>query len=475
MVVLLTTIMGTGFTSCGGDDDQGNIIPENPTTPITPEEPSKEDDMSPEDRKEYLEKVALEFMDLVPASDFREISELEMYINDTYGEDYDWDNVKKWGEDIFDALKQATGIQTTKSETKSWGDYVYKYNDFFTNYKALLMASNFTGHFIARNGRWELEKASDMQFIFTDKQGKQCVLKSKTSGNIKKVHVLNREDWKDYDIYYETNYSYIRNDYYDRTECTIGIPETIEVELTQNGNQVVKTTVHLDINNIVGEEFDLSKSNISSNILIELNNGYKFDFSNITYTANTKASVSFVMSKNGKSLISIGTFSDINDMPSVNVSEFSNVLFEADNYNFDDANAKNGFVKVDIIGKVQIQGVVSDLRKYVNCLINADEYDYNANVFKSYINQANAITDMYVFYDGKNTKQAEVRLEAFSTGYNYRGISYWNCEPVIYFFDGTSYSTFKAFINENDFARSFDTFKRLVNKYADLIDERIKW
>ena len=466
IVVMFTTIICTGFISCGGDD---NDIHENSTNPIDPVEPSKDDNMSPEDRKEYLETVALEFMDMMPASDFRDISELGKYINDTYLQNYNWENVEEWAEDIFNALRESTG-QTTESETESWGDYLYKYNYFYTNYKVLLTASNFTGHFTALNGHWVLEKANDLQFVFKDKNGKQCILKLETSGNIKKVHAYDIDDWKDYDYYYDvSDNSYINNEYYDRTQCTIGVPERIEVTLTQNGNQIVKTTVKINLDNINGEEFDISKNDLTTSVLIELNNGYKFDFSNIVYSANTKASVSFIMSKNGRPLLTMGAAADLNDLPSVNLSAFSSQSFDIDDYCFDDASVKNGYVKVDVIGKVQIQGSISDVRKYVNCLQKADDNYTYETTFKSYINQANAITDIFVFYDGKNTKQAEVRLESFYSGYS------WDAEPVIYFYDGSSYSTFKAYINENDFTKAIDTFKRLANKYADLIDERIKW
>ncbi len=43
------------------------------------------------------------------------------------------------------------------------------------------------------------------------------------------------------------------------------------------------------------------------------------------------------------------------------------------------------------------------------------------------------------------------------------------------FFDGSSYSTFEAFFNEEDFKKVIDTFKALADNYANLIDEKIEW
>lgn len=469
LIALLTAIVSISFVSCG-DDKEG---PSDLETPIEPVEPTKDNAMSPAEQKEYLETIALEFLDMMPSSDFRNIAELGKFIDDTYGEDYDWNNVEGWAEDAFDAAREALGTTTTESETEKWGNYTYKYNYIYTNYKALLMASNFTGHFTARNGGWVLEQASDLQFIFSDKYGQQCVLKLETGGDIRKVHVFNIDDWTDYD--YESNgYTYTSNEYYDRTQCTIGVPERIVVTLKQGGNQVVKATVKIDLSSISTDEFDISKNNMSVSVLTELNNGYKFDVSKVAYTANTNASVSFVMSKNGTSLVTMGASADVNDIPSVNVSAFSSESFDEDEYDFDKANVKNAYVKLDILGKVQIQGLLTDVRKFVDYLKEAEDNDRDERNFKSYINQANALADIHLFYDGKKTKQAEIKLEPFADE-SWNGHIYWEVEPLIYFYDGSSYSTFEAFFNEKDFKKTLDTFKTLANKYAELVDEHIDW
>lgn len=459
MTVMLAVVVSVGFTSCRDDEDNGD-----PETPVTPpnsdSKPSEKDAMSPADQKEYLEKVALEFMDLIPASDFDDITDFVTYVSDTYG-DYDWDDVAEWGEDIFDDAREALGTKTTERETERWGDYTYNYNYVYTNYKAVLMASNFTGHFTARNGRWRYEEANDLQFIFNDKKGQQCVLGLTTSGSVKKVHVFDVDDWYDYDYESKGN-TYTYTHYYDRTQYTIGVPENIVVTLTQNGSQVVKNTVRVDLGGISDEEFDLSKNSLTVSSTTELNNGYKMEVSQVAYTANTKASVSYSVTKNGTAFVTIGAAADVNDIPSVNVSAFTE--------DFDDkTNAKNVFIKLDILGKVQIQGTVSDVRKFADYLDEADSHDTNEATYKSYINQANALTDINLFYDGTSVKQATVKLEPFIDE-TWSGTTYWTVEPVINFYDGSSYSTFEAFFNEKDFKKTVNAFGALADKYADLLD-----
>ncbi len=465
----LLLIVCAGFAACGSDNNDA-IDPENPITPV---EPSKEQALSITDQKEFLEKVALEFMDMTPASDFDDIADLCMYINDTYIEEYDWDNVEDWADDSFEAAREALGSVTTEKETETWGRYTYNYNYIYAEYKALLMASNFTGHFTANNGRWELQKADDLQFIFTDKRGQKCVLKLETSGSVKKVYVLNIEDWMDYESN-SSGYTYNYNEYYDRTQCTIGVPEKIVVTLTQNGKQVAEATLKTDLGSISGEEFDISKNNLSLSFALVLNNGYKFEASKVAYTANTSASIVLSISKNKTTLVSMGISADINNIPSVNVSAFSSDSFDEDDYNFDDINAKNAYVKFDVLGKVQIQGTLSDVRRFVDYLEDAEDNDNNEVNYKSHIEHANSLADINMFYNGNNVKQATIKLEPFAEE-TWNSRTYWDVEPVICFYDGSSYSTFEAFFNDKDFKTTIDTFKKLANKYADLVDEHIDW
>ena len=463
MVLLCAAILCVGFVSCGDDKDDSS----DPQTPITPEEPSTDKAMTSVEQKEHLEQVALEFMNMMPSSDFREIADLGRFINENYIKDYDWGRVENWAKDAFKATRQV--IKTSTDEEEYWGS---KYEYIYTDYKALLLASNFTGHFTARNGRWVQEEANDLQFIFTDQQGKQCVLKLETGGSVKNVHLWDDEDW-DYDYEYIDG-SYMSKYFIDNTQYTIGVPEKIIVTLTQGGDKVVKATINIDLGSINGEEFNINKNSINLSALVELNNGYKFNVSNVTYTANTKASVAFTMSKNGTALVTIGVSADVYDIPSVNVSAFSAKDYDPDDYDFEDVNAKNAFVKLDILGKIQLQGKLSDVRKFVDYLNEADDNRSDEKTFKSYINQANSLADVNLFYDGKNLKQAAIKLEPF-VDESWYGHIYWKAEPVIYFYDGTSYSTFEAFFNKKDFKKTIDTFKALADKYADLLEERIYW
>lgn len=449
------------LVSCGGDDDSVDSPIVNPD-PIVPEEPSKNEAMTPLEQKEYLDVIARGFMDKTPASDFNEISKLCNHISNTYTDNYDWDEVGDWGSEIFESLKESLGTTDKEQEKDSWGEYNYIY----TNYKALVMASNFKGQFKAIGNKWELSKADDLQFIFSDQHGKECVLKLVTSGNVKKVFIGNIDEWVDYNYDYSNDY-YISNDYYDRTQLTVGVPENIVVTLTQGGSQVVKVTVKLNIGDLSNDKFDLSKNQLTASTLVELNNGYKFNVSQVAYNGNNKTSVSFDMSKNGESLASVAFSSDISGIPSCNIDAM--VSGNIDEEDFNNSNMKNVYVKLDIMGKLQIQGTLSDVRKFTDYINEADDNDDDEKTFKSYVNQANSLANFNLFYDGKSTKQATVTLEAFEEE-SWNGMKYWYMEPMLNFYDGSSYSTFDAFFNDKDFKSVIDAFEKLADNYASLIN-----
>ena len=453
--------LSSALVSCGGDDDSVDSPIVNPD-PIVPEEPSKNEAMTPLEQKEYLDVIARGFMDKTPASDFNEISKLYNHISNTYTDNYDWDEVGDWGSEIFESLKESLGTTDKEQEKDSWGEYNYIY----TNYKALVMASNFKGQFKAIGNKWELSKADDLQFIFSDQYGKECVLKLVTSGNVKKVFIGNIDEWVDYKSNSTDDY-YISNDYYDRTQLTVGVPENIVVTLTQGGSQVVKVTVKLNIGDLSNDKFDLSKNQLTASTLVELNNGYKFNVSQVAYKGNNQTSVSFDMSKNGESLASVAFSSDISGIPSCNIDAM--VSGNIDEEDFNNSNMKNVYVKLDIMGKLQIQGTLSDVRKFTDYINEADDNDDDEKTFKSYVNQANSLANFNLFYDGKSTKQATVTLEAFEEE-SWNGMKYWYMEPMLNFYDGSSYSTFDAFFNDKDFKSVIDAFEKLADNYASLIN-----
>ena len=453
----LLGLMGLSFlvSSCSEDSKVNEEV--------KPEIPTQSEALTPTEQKRRMEDIANQFMAEVPSSDFRAIADLFNDLNQEY-EDYDWDEAEDWMEECLDDCKEFLG----ESKETSGSSYDI-YNYFYTDYKALYIASNFAGHFTAQNGEWEYTKAKDLQFIMPKHD---CVVKLETSGEVKKVYLGNIEEWTDYsyDYDYYTG-KYVSNEYYDRMQTTIGVPEKITLTLTQGGSNVVRCVVTTDLSGIKDEIFDISKAGLSMTGLIELNNGYKVNLSKGDYQGNKSFSSTLAVSKNGKNLLSMGVAADVTGLPSYNLDAFVSEELDDDELEdkFEDANVSKAFVKLDVLGKLQVQGTITDVRGFVRKMEKAEDNDTKESAFKSYVSQANELIDINLFYDGTSTTQAYVKLEPFRE--ERWGETWWEAEPVIYFYDGSSYSSLETFFNEYDFDNVIDAFEELIEDYEDMIEE----
>lgn len=423
--------------------------------------PSEGEALTPDEQKEKLEQIAKNLLNEVKPADFEHIGSLLDYVQLTYDEDYDWDAVDKWGQKAFDDALEFVN----QTEEVVWESEYGKDIAIYDNYKSLIMASNYTGHFIAEGMRWVYSKADDLQFIFKDANGKQCILKLVTSGAVKKVHLLNIDDWRDYESDYNNDYS-IYKEYYDRTQYTVGLPEKIEVSLTQDGKNVMIATANINLKNIVGEEFDLSKTSVSVTSSLDFCNGYKMIVSQAAYDANKGAACTATLQKGEVALVTCAVSGSIEGLPNVNLAAFGSGNY--DDEDFDNANAKEAWLKIDVMGKAQIQGHVKNLRNLSDYLDAADDNCENEAKFKSYLKNANNELEIHLFYDNSDKTQAQVTLGAFEE--EDWGYKYWGYEPLMNFYDGSSYSPFGSFFDEIYFREVVNLFERIVEEFEDMVN-----
>lgn len=443
------------FTACGGKEDDILDIPETPGVEI--DGPTIEDSkpLSPEGQKEYLEGVAEAFMKLTPASDFAEYSDLANYCSEHFDEDrYDWDDVDDWGNDVWNSLLVKTG--TSQDE-----DYNNTY--IYTNYNALIAASNFTGHFEDRGDHWQRTDASDLQFSFKDDSGAQVVATLSTSGSTKKVNI------GEFEVYDSGVYDYSHyTDYYNNYKTTVVVPEKIDFTIKKGSTTLVHTVVNIDLSSLSGDNF-VNASNLSLTQATELSNGYKVQLTQVKYSAGQSAAVTFAFSNKQGKLFSAAIGADLKGLPQFNSGTWSD-----DDYDDDDLDLMDGSIPqiaIDILGKVQIKGSISDIHKFIDYMDEADECSSSdRSGIQAALNKANRLLDLGIYYDGKSIRQANVTLEAVLDE-EWNGRKYYEIMPVLNFEDGTSYDTFEAFFNDSDFGSAIRAFKRLANNYSDLIDE----
>ena len=462
-------MMGVGtlcVTSCNDPDKPVLPLPDPVPTPIdTIVDPTPDKAMNPVEQKEVMDKVGREVLNLFPSSDYKRVTDLADDLDYKY-DDYDFDPVDDWASDVWDGLLKEMGAS---QETDEWGGvYIY------TDYKALVALSNFTGHFTPddANKTFVRKEANDLKFTVKDADGKDCVATLTRSGAEKQVHLGKIEDWVDYDYGYDKNGQWYYQDYYDRYDITFKVPEHITLTVTQGGETLLTVNADIDLGALQNTEFNLAKSTLGIKVKATLYSGVEINVENVQYDPkNVKASVA--VSKSSQKIITCTVSTSLSGIPSCNLSAFTDEDYVDDRLedDFIDAQGKDTYVKVDVMGKVQFQGTLSRIHKLVDYLEKMGDNKENEKEFKSYMTQVNGLMNLGVFYDNTSTRQARVVLEAFEDDYDYYDDEkYWYAEPVIHFYDGTSYSTMSAFFDEDDFKRLVDTFEDLVDAYDAMIE-----
>ena len=444
LLLALPLVLGapTVLSSCGDDEPDPIEKPNNPDTPNTPGDNNQgETKLDSESQKLKLQATAQKFMKEVPADEMRNLSQLADYVNDAY-----IDNSKFSNDVVTDWFKKLIDSNLSPDGKKDFNNYWRE-----EYYKRIIELSQFKGNFVAGKGGWTKSNADDLQFEFKDQNGITCVLTLKTSGKTAKVYVgetwgdcysekneeVNGEYWKWVDVI-EKNYVYV--------------PEHITTTLLQGGNTLVSAEVNIDHSQFSGPEYDLSKDAVSTNATVKINN-YVWVVDRAAHNGKEgSAYVKGSMSKAGKTLVSFE-------------ASATDTKLDKDGELLQGGAAK---VSVNILGEVQIKGTCSNVKTFADYMDKADQFEENESQFKSYVNQANSLLNLGIYFNGGSMRQAKVQLECFEDGYAYD--KYWTYEPVLVFDDNSTYSTFTAFFNETSFREVINSFEDLVRSYEKLIE-----
>lgn len=442
LLLALPLVLGapTMLSSCGDDEPDPIEKPNNPDTPNTPGDNNQgETKLDSESQKLKLQATAQKFMKEVPADEMRNLSQLADYVNDAYINNSKFSNdvVTDWFEKLIDSNLSPDG----KEDISNYWSKEY--------YKRIIELSQFKGKFVAGKEGWTKSNADDLQFEFKDQNGITCVLTLKTSGKTAKVYV--GETWGD--CKYEPT---IDGEYSKRVDVIeknyVYVPEHITTTLLQGGNTLVSAEVNIDHSQFLGPEYDLSKDAVSTNATVKINN-YVWVVDRAAHNGKEgSAYVKGSMSKAGKTLVSFE-------------ASAADTKLDKDGELLQGGAAK---VSVNILGEVQIKGTCSNVKTFADYMDKADQFEENESQFKSYVNQANSLLNLGIYFNGGSMRQAKVQLECFEDGYaNWK---YWTYEPVLVFDDNSTYSTFTAFFNETSFREVINSFEDLVRSYEKLIE-----
>lgn len=411
--LLFAAMVAVGTVSCSSNDDNdsgGNNGGNTQTETLTPNE-----------QKVKLEKIARELVGKVEADPFSNIKDMTKALDDT-----DDDVISDWA-------KGCVGNCLESSK----GDTLYSY---------LFAASNFTGSFELQGKKWKLsnERVDYLQFKFTDYSGRECVIKVEHSGKETKVH-HDSFDYHQYSWYYD--YVYTKHAVYTEQRA-YSIPEYIKVTVAQNGTTVASTDIHTTLN-IASGDVDPYRDGAEVSATTTIND-YKFALEKMIYSAGKSASVqSLTVTKGGEELLSL-------------TAQATGDITDSDNPVLKTANIT---VKV-LGGKARVEGNIEDGQSLVRNLENADANNTNSEKYKSYLNTANSMFSVKLYFDNSSTQSAFLRLLPFERQ-DYWGKSTWRSKPAIVFGDGSSYS-FEEYFDEKTFSTVIDKAQNLVDDFVRL-------
>ncbi len=407
--LLFAAMVAVGTVSCSSGGDNGGG--------------TQTEALTPNEQKVKLEKIARELVGKVEADPFSNIKDMTKALDDTND-----DVISNWAKNCVDNC-----LESAK------GDTLYSY---------LFAASNFTGSFELIGKKWKLanERVDYLQFKFTDYSGRECVIKVEHSGKETKVH-HDSFDYHQYSWYYDyVSHKYTESVYSEQR--TYSIPEYIKVTVAQNGTTVASTDIHTTLN-IASGDVDPYRDGAEVSATTTIND-YKFALEKMIYSAGKSASVqSLTVTKGGEELLSL-------------TAQAAGDITDSDN-----PVLKTASITVKVLGgKARVEGKIDDGQSLVRNIENADANKTNSEKYKGYLNTANSLFSVKLYFDNSSTQSAFLRLQPFERQ-DYRGTSTWSCKPAIVFGDGSSYS-FEEYFDEKTFSTVIDKAQNLVDDFVRL-------
>jgi hypothetical protein len=427
-IVLLT--LSLNISSCGSDGDDDGFTPENVDNSGNTNNGSTV--LNVGEQKEFLEATGKEALNYFNSTEFDNLKSIADVVSD-----YDTDKLEDWAEDALDACTQ---------EVSSKGYF-----------KRILSAAQYSGHFTVKSGKWvEVGDASanELRFSFTA-NNKNYEFTVNAGGAEKQIFISTTE---------EDGYWNGRRYEYDEYDNYVVVPEHIVAKLTENGSTLVESTINIDLSSVTGNEIDLSCDALSVTMESKIND-YVITLSKCSYKpeSDTGIQVTTSIKKSGTSILSATLTSG--------VSGYDEDKIDWEEADFGDLQLKGCKVSVDLLGKVQIKGLITDLVTFANNLNEAENIKYedskSGTRFKGYVKNANdCITNASVYYNGTSVKQATFYIESFyEEAANRYASSHWEYEPVIKFSDESTYNTISTFFSEINFSSLVKTFNNLVDDY----------
>ncbi len=439
---------------------------------VTPIESVEDYDITPSvtpasdtDDKEFLQKTAIAFMNQFVVEDFRPLAEVVRT-----AKDYDRSELESWAKGCLDAVSTVMGNPYTTTETSTWSyeneTWEHQYITTYTDYKWMLKAAAFTGHFTVNNGKWVREDADDLQIEFVDRLGNKCVAKFVTSGQRKTVHVINSEDETDYNWYEIDEYHGVSEVEMANNKIYLEVPEHIKFTFTQGSKTLISTDVDFDLSKITGEDWDLNRDGIGVEAKANVC-GYTFIAERTGYSPQSGVKATAKVMKGDAVLLYGGC--TVNGYADYSIDDM------VEENEFDSSTIGKATFGMNILGWLQARGSISNVHSMLKAMDGADENYDNETEFRYYVDRMNSLLNTKFYYRDESRVRGTLSVEPFLDYewydmYNGNNFQEWAIKPVITFTADNSSYDIEEYFNEDAFNAVITLWRNMYNDCMDLYD-----
>ena len=371
---------------------------------------------------------------------------------------------------ILELLKLAMSYDT--KEISEWGGQALKsmktaittpYNGISNGYMLMVRAANFTGHFRAVDNRWKYEgPADDLQFTYADKAGTPCVARIVTSGDTKTVNIPYEfdidEDDDDEDLKKQA-----KDLVKDVKLVALEVPEHFEISFTYGSNQLMLTTVDFDLSC-----FEDNWSPTTHGLIVSINskfaksNGtgaFEMSMDRVGYQPGTGIKSSFIAKNDGNQIISF----NLEAPGTIHMEDGLIDINPETGLTFKDIGIESVKIDLDVMGRIQAHGSISDVNTFVNTMTSASKCESEEDA-KQIMSKLDNLMDGNFYYDNGTDPKGSLGMEI---AYDEEKTE-WKLEPTISFTSDHSTYPIKTYFSEENFPEFVGGVKTIFNELKEV-------
>ena len=434
------------ISSCkGGDDPTGGLLDDPKGTMEV---------LSPDEQKDFLVDVGEELINTFNPNDQKEAVELADELYYKY-KNYDWDAIGEEFEDELDDI-YSTEFESFFGMPRRMIDVINSKKKVSLENKEILLTLSKFGRIIEfddKNKTVKITKTDDPSVVakFSDSEGTKCELKVWGEGKeIEGSYTYEDGHW-DY------NYDEWVSD--GKRTIRVKVPRTIKMYLKHGSKSLISFTFEWDSN---------IKDYVNTSLNLQVIN---LTFAEETKVSTTEASAVVSFSNGDKGLIAAAVnlpkyeLIDWEGGKDITEEEGENWLEEYDDkYEALLGKVGKGEVKLDILGKVQLRGGVTDGAALVDAYYNWGDKYYNdeQDECQDLCDLLNKYIYLSVYYNNTTTEQAKLLMQVYEDYYGY------DIEPIMYFSQDETSIAVMTYFNSSKFLGLVDLVEELANSYIAL-------